>query len=58
MMQTHERDPFYGIIAALGFLNVVAAAFVIMFLYMVPFHAVPRSAMMLVASFLLYFATR
>jgi hypothetical protein len=55
MMQTLDRNPLFAIIAVLGFLNVVAAAFVVLFLYHVPFNAIPKSARMLVASFLLYF---
>lgn len=55
MMQTLDRNPLFGIIAVLGFLNLVAAAFVVLFLHHVPFTAIPKSARMLVASFLLYF---
>lgn len=58
MMQTHEREPLWVIVSLLGGLNLIAAAFVFMFLYHVPYRAVPKSAMMLVASFLLYFLTR
>ena len=57
MMQTNERDPLYAIIAILGFLNLGAAAFVVLFIKNVPWKAVPRSARMLVVSFLVYFLT-